>query len=194
MAEFSDWVDVVSIHLAACPRVVVIDAVRTVAIDFLERTRAWVYDCPVLTFDSTQAEYFLDLPSQAVLAHVWSARGRKYIKDQSTEPEYHIQYPDILILQDPAKVRLLDFSPVVSLKPKHDALSCPDFLLGDYRQAIASGAVAYLQMQPSQTWSQPNMAAPHQAFFEQAIVHAIQRRDQGFGLVRTANRVRPHFF
>jgi hypothetical protein len=66
--------------------------------------------------------------------------------------------------------------------------------LDECRRAIASGAIAYLQMQPSQTWSQPNMAAAHQAIFEQSITHVIAQRDQGFGLMRNANRVRAQFF
>lgn len=53
--------------------------------------------------------------------------------------------------------------------PSYDAKTLPDVLFNKYAPGIAAGAKALLQIQPGQTWSNPQAAQINQALFEDAI-------------------------
>jgi len=81
----------------------------------------------------------------------------------------------------------------VSLKPTQDALSCPDVIALDYFDGIASGAVAYLQQQPREEWSAPNMVQIHLQRFEAAITRGVRKRNSGFGKSKACATVKSHY-
>lgn len=200
MADFSDGV---ASHLVKCPRPSMMLALKASIIKFCNDSRIWVYDVPeIVVTEASGRNYVMDLPEGAVICYIHNLWGRSEPHDQwsydmysgSREPyNYHIDHPDQFVV-DSKYIRNHTLDLVVSLKPKQDSLSCPDILLDNYHDAIVSGAVASLQMQPGRSWSEPNMAAQHQAMFMMGVEEAKQKLNQGFGLKQPNYRVRPNFF
>lgn len=57
----------------------------------------------------------------------------------------------------------------------------PDRIFYAFRQGIVSGALAHLYMMPGKDWSNPQLAQPHGAKFENTIADAKSRADRDFG-------------
>jgi len=59
--------------------------------------------------------------------------------------------------------------------------SIPDRIFYPFRQGIVSGALAHLYMMPGKDWTNPPLAQPHGAKFENSIADAKSRADRDFG-------------
>mgnify|MGYP006175348257 CR=1 FL=1 len=59
--------------------------------------------------------------------------------------------------------------------------SIPDRIFYPFRQGIVSGALAHLYMMPGKDWTNPQLAQPHGAKFENTIADAKSRADRDFG-------------
>lgn len=57
----------------------------------------------------------------------------------------------------------------------------PDRIFYAFRQGIVSGALANLYMMPGKDWTNPQLAQPHGAKFENTIADAKSRADRDFG-------------
>lgn len=57
----------------------------------------------------------------------------------------------------------------------------PDRIFYPFRQGIVSGALAHLYMMPGKDWTNPQLAQPHGAKFENTIADAKSRADRDFG-------------
>lgn len=197
MAAYSDWVDAVSIHLENCPRVAVIGAVKSCVIEFCDKSHAWIFEHPEVTLVDGENRYQLvDMPNDSSICKVWGLRGHNaYSCDERDNPRYHYEHPDLIVIDDELSVSstLTTITPLLSLKPRQSALDCPDFIADDYFECILNGAVAYLQMQPTADWSQPNMAAVHQAEYLAGIERARSRLADGFGKAKPRYRVQPQY-
>lgn len=191
MAEYSDWVDAISVHLPNCPRVAIIHAVKQTVIEFCERSLAWVYQCEETALIDSGA--ILDLPINSTICHTWALQGRTEIHCCGNDPAFFVEPPNLLQFDDPERLTLTSIKPLVSLKPTQDALSCPDFIALDYFDGIASGAVAYLQQQPREEWSAPNMVQIHLQRFEAAITRGVRKRNNGFGKSKACATVKSHY-
>ena len=191
MAEYQDWVDNIVIHLRDCPRSVIVDAVRQAVIEFCERSHIWVYDCPEVEVVADELRYALELPLFTSICHVWTLKGREFVRE-CCKPDFRVEHPDQVVFAQPTDLKTL--RAVVAVKPRRTSQTCPDFMVDDYFEPIASGAVSYLQMQPSSPWSQPNMAVAHQQIFENGVAQAINKRNRGFHLEPVRKSTRPHYF
>ena len=144
------------------PRVAIIDPPRHVAIEFCRRTGCWVES---MTLDSPAHESVLqaDLPLlQSRICRTLHRPPRRTVPSPSgtcrpTAPSFRTKP---LNRRHPLYLR-------VNLAPSTQSLDGPEVLFEDWADAIVSGVVARLQMQPGREWSQPNMAAVHQQRFEQ---------------------------
>lgn len=194
MAAYTDWVDAVAIHLSECPRAAIIVAVKSCVIEFCDKSRAWVFEHADIQLTDGDDRYQLSgLPNESTICHVWSLVGRKaYAANRCEQHFYHYEHPSWIVI-DEDRPTLDVIKPFVSLKPRQTSLDCPDFIADDYFEVITNGAVAYLQMQPSVEWSQPNMATVHQAEFLAGIERASRRLEDGFGMARQSHRVKPQF-
>lgn len=194
MAEFEQFLPNVTIHISSCPRLVVLNAIKSVVREFLQRSSIWVFDCPVINVvDPTQHMYPLDVPFGTTVSKVWSVKGRDQVAKYFECPISRIDFPNKLMFEADIPTDITSLNPVVSLSTTQDSLACPDIVYQVYHDAIVNGSVAYLQSMPGREWSQPNDANTHQRLFEQAIQQAIFDVDDGFGLARRAKRVRPYY-
>lgn len=184
MRPYSDLVDQVSIHLEHCPRVAIIDSLRHVAIEFCRRTGCWVES---LTLESPANEAVLqaDLPLQSRICRTLQLSAEK----DSAHAIGDVQTDGTIVLDEPFTTDTTLYLRV-SLAPSTQSLDAPEVLFEDWADAMVSGAVARLQMQPGREWSQPNMAAAHQQRFEQGIDEA--KTASAHRSMRTG-RVRPNW-
>ena len=195
MAAYAEWVDGVLIHTASAPRPAVLHAIKQAVIEFCDQSRAWMYEHPQIDLVDGESHYQLaDQPTESTICYVWSMRGRKgYCCNERDNPRYHYESPDLIVIDDEKPLEKT-ITPLVSLKPRQNSLECPDFIYDHYFEAIQKGAVAYLQMQPERSWSNPNVAQIHQAEYERWIARAKDQVNQGFGKAKPKNTVKPHYF
>jgi hypothetical protein len=198
MAEYADFVDGVSIHLSKCPRPIILNAIKYAVMKFCNDSRVWVIDAGEIDVTPENRIYSLDIPSETTVCYVHSLFGRDECSDRIGRGErrayyrYHIDHPNILVV-DEKYIHTRTLNPVVSLKPSQNALSCADIIFDEYSNAITSGAVAHLQMQPLTTWTEPNMAQAHLQIFMQGIEDARQTFNRGFGISEPNYRTRPSY-
>ena len=194
MAEYADFLPGINIHIGNdCPRLAMLYAVKSVVRKFCDESKIWVHDCPTIEANQDQLMYLLDVPNNAAICKIWSITGRKNIEQYYQQPVHHIQFNNQIVFNADLPNYLTQLSAVVSLTTMQNSLTCPDFLYQNYHDAIVSGAVASLQMMPARSWSEPNMAAVHQQTFDDAVKKAINDRDDGFGLARRPNRIKPYY-
>lgn len=195
MAAYVDWVDGVLIHVGNAPRPAVIHAIKQAAIEFCDRSRAWIYEHPQIELIANELQYqLIEQPTESAISYVWSLRGRNgYCCDERDNPRYHYESPDMIVI-DNEKPFAKNIRPLVSLVPRQNSLECPDFIFDRYFEAVQNGAVAYLQMQPEREWSALNMAQFHQGEYERWIDRAKDHISQGFGKAKPRNIVKPHYF
>lgn len=76
------------------------------------------------------------------------------------------------------------------LKPDNTAIELPDFLLDDYQEEIADGALARLLILPKQPFTDPNLAQVHMARFNSRLDELASKsvRGQQRGPLRTRAR------
>lgn len=186
MAEYDQFIAGVLIHVGTdCPRLVVMNSLKSTVREFCERTGAWVIDHATITIaNHTQHVYPLDIPSLNYICKVWSIHGRAKVGDYYQCPKYHTDFNNKLVFENDLPHHIQTLKPVLSLMPGQDALSCPDFIYQNYYDSIVAGAVARMQLMPARAWSDPNLAVVHRQMYEDGITKAKADVRDGFGLAR----------
>jgi hypothetical protein len=208
--NFSQWYDDVLPYVPGCPQAMALNAIRKAAIEFCEKSWAWIYNPAAQDVVASQIEYPFSTPSNAVVNKVLRAwYDNKPIHplspDQLDEmfanwrttsgtPEYHTQEDErnLLLVQVPAASLTGGLKMRLSLKPKFDAADIESRMYEEYREAIASGALYRLMSSPKKPYSDPNTAIFHKSAFDDKaadVRHKVQK-----GYARAPLRNTPHFF
>lgn len=147
-------------------------AIRQAAIEFCERTRLWRYE------DEFAVNAAIDepimAPSGAVIHEIEAVRfdGDELCPQTVAWLDQHCAgwrasdysgTPSYVTQTDPNTIRIVPLgtgtvSVSLWLKPAQDADELPDFLVDQYREVIAHGALVRILSIPNQSFSDPNMA------------------------------------
>ncbi len=204
MIDLEAFFPLIRPHAVAAPPPLIEQHVLRAAISYCESTRCWRVVGP-LPFDTVgYGEITLAAPAGAAVSEVegvWFDRRR-------LEPVPFDEMPHLEMTPgDPFAFTQIDrgkiycwpapeaaASAVVSriLKPSRAATELPDFLLEDFGDAIADGALADLLAMHETPWMNLTLAAAHAARFQSA-------KDKGFGADVFGQhgapaRTRPSFF
>lgn len=182
MIELDGFLPVIMPHVAGCPEPTAFGKIIEAAQEFCERTRLW-RDEDTFTLSADGC----NIPCAPVGATVFQIEAA-FVDEQQLEPisypELNRQSPDWRNQDGQARYisQALPGSVVVApgkaegklrlvtlLRPADDADMLPDFLLTEYRQAIADGALARLLMIPTQSFSDPERAAYFAMRFESKL-------------------------
>jgi len=177
---------------------------RQAAIEFFQRTRAWVeWLDPVTSFDGL-VEYDFDIPAGSDVARVERATvdGEPIVIQSYRDAPHDWSRTDLasqgLVTRDLKIFRLgnsvaagLVIQVQVSLTPSRTATGLPDDLFEKYKDDIVHGALSKLLEISSTTYYQPDVAGRKFAQFEAAI--ASNAVDAWRGMTANTPRARVKF-
>lgn len=190
MATYEDLVPRVAIHLSNCPERVILDSIKNIVREFCRKTKGWVHDCTAIEVDPTKNTYELIVPEGSTVIHIWGLDGRTGRYEEN--PEYFLNMDGKLQFNEVPR-HSATITPLVSLMPKLESDDFPDYLINFFSDALVSGAVANLQMQPFRDWSEPNAVGVHHERYRMGIAEAERMRDDGLNKSKVRTRVRPQY-
>lgn len=178
---------------------------RNAAIEFFDRSKAYVVDLDAADAVANQMAYDLDLPSYTDLVEVVAVvvsgnpldpASPQFLAgkfgDWSAEvgtPDYYTQQSmdGLLLVPAPSASAAAAIKIKAAVKPSHAAPSIENWLFVQWRQAITAGAKAKAMAEEGKPWSNPDGAMLNLSLFEGAISRATTLAANGFG------RARPRF-
>lgn len=208
--NFTTWYDDTLPWLPGCPQAMALDAIRKAAIEFCERSWAWIYNPAAQNVVADQISYPFVPPSNAVVAkvlYVWydgdpiCPRSPDQLDDLYQNwrtfkgtPQYHTQEDErnLLLVPVPSASLTGGLEMRVCLKPKFDAADIESRMYEEYRDAIASGALYRLMLSPKKPYSDAAMAAVHKDMFDDKIASVRHKVQKGYA--RAPLRNVAHFF
>lgn len=192
MSQYEDFTPSLSIHVTQCPRIVMINAIKTMVRQFLEQSNVWVYEVMPVQVDSEITQAFLQIPQFSYIHKVWSLYGQNGVLSyRHDKPKHHITQDNQIVIDESIPSTTLNL--IVSLSLNQNALSCPDFIFEKYLDVIVHGSAHYLMMMANQQWTNPDLAQYHYQQFMAGIEKAKSNVEKGFGLAHTVRRVRPQY-
>ena len=217
MAAFDVFIPSINVHVSMCPRVIMINAIKSIVRQFLDETHAWVIEvepdidcddhprtrCEVKKKDCESSPFFMELyiplPMQACFINkVWSLYGMNEIPNYPKAPRHHfkidpIHHKNLLVIDEKPQCQDKKFNLILSLSTMQNALECPDFVFQMHLDTIVHGCAYYLMSMDKQDWSNPNLAVHHLEIFKKGIEDAKNQVQQGFGISRQTYRVKPRY-
>lgn len=184
MAEWDDFLRDVLPSVPGCPKPVARRAVLDAAIEFCRLSRCWRRRGTPTAVVSGAPLYALDAKDGEEVAGVTRVLLDGRILEATSEMEMDAAHPAWTeeagtprgyLLEDARTMRLFPcpddraagmlLTVDVALKPSRAAGECPDFLFEDHVKTVAHGALGQLLATPGKPWSNPGLAAYHQAQF-----------------------------
>ena len=205
---YTQWLPAVQIHVPECPTPMITEAVRSTCIRFCGESRYLREELDPFNTVATDDEYELTPPADSAIAEILSLRinGRLLDpttvdaleaetvdwKDLSGYPSRYFQRSRSVIVVNPVPDAAYVSRAVVAIKPSQASSGVDGRVFEEWKDAIASGTLAYLMAMPGQAWSNPELAGYHGGLFSSAVARARAQADAGYSLTRPS-RVRARF-
>lgn len=189
--KLSDFFPHLLIELPGISDPLLNQALLRVAIDFCQRSQAWVEITEPLPLRDRQSEYDLDAPTDArvfLVREVWvGSRPLTPATIQrlqlSLPEDRSVTYAEPTLYQPSVDRQSLTLYPTpvastaklvakVCYVPKANAATLPELLSERYLMAVCAGTKASLMAIPGQAWSNPALSAFYRSQFEDGIVTA----------------------
>ena len=179
-----------------CPDPLIINSVRSTAIDFCERTGAYQIELDPVTTVAGIHEYDLEPPSGYVVHNitVMTLEGRdlEALTSALVEQRYPkwrdtTGTPEVYIKQSRGVFHLVPVPNAKSvsgiriraqLKPTSTSTACDSEILDEFRDTIVSGALNRILRIPNREWSDLRTEAVYSQLFNEGLVNA-ERRARG---------------
>jgi len=187
-----------------CPEPIAIDAIRTAAITFCERTKLWRSSDK---FKVSNGCNVVAVPYGAVLHQIESARFDGNPLEPVSLSWLEENYPHwrevegigakYITQVEPGTVRVVpsasgELALTTILKPSNDAEELEDFLIDLYARTLADGALAEILAIPGQMFSNPDLAVYYGNRFERELSWLSSQYVRG--QQRAPIRITPQFF
>ena len=174
-------------------------ALREAAIELCERSRIWRYTPTAIDSVASQSTYPLTPPSGSEVSDVLWASYNSQVPNLSPAShadldvlfpegwraeEGDVQYfyvtndQELRLVKIPSEGVTGGIELEIALIPAFDATTLPDFLFANWRNEIAMGARAKLQMQKAKPWSDSAGARDAMRDFNAAIGEATYTADR----------------
>lgn len=184
MKPFDAFMTLITPHAKGVPIPTANSGILLAAIEFCERTRLWKYN-DSFTVNPTDYEV-LCAPDGAVVHEIESSRFNGRLIDRKLPAQLDAEHPgwrtDMTVAQASRCITQLETNTVILyprapgvldlslwLKPAHDARELPDFMVDQYRNVIAEGALSYILMTPGQPFSSPDLAQFYRMKFDSLL-------------------------
>lgn len=204
MASYEAFLPYVLPETPGCPEIVAVQAIRSSAIDFCERSLILQRDHDPVTLVKGIIDYDFDPPLDNTLVtklmRAWFQRDEveavapDMVNDVTvynalfananaiTGPTKQILQKDertFTVFPKPDQTYQNALTMRVALKPTRASSTCDDVLFEDYAEFIAHGAKARLCITPGKPYTAPDVAALGNAMFMQGVNRALQRGVRG---------------
>lgn len=193
MMDIDDFLPVVIRFAPTCPEPILVQALRSAAIDICRAGRAWS-DTITQALDGTAATTAINAPPHAAVISIASARfdgtllkhvTLRWLDERFPSWRAGSAGPSRFLSQDvldavtlyPIAAGRLDLN--VSLKPSIDAAAVPAFLSTHHRDAMAWGAAATVMLMPGQSYSNPQLGPYYEARFASHLDGLRTRQPMG---------------
>lgn len=187
--RWSEWLDDVMPSLPGSPPIALVEAsLRRATINFCARSRFLRLSVDPIMVDAGEALYDIDIDTSVTVEKIESATldGRPLVEasDDDLAGEYRskVGVVEMFALEDPDQIRLINVPESagellirVSLKPRQSAAGVESVVFEQFRQPIASGALAVLMAMPKKPWTDVGLAGYHTDQFERGIAAAEAR-------------------
>lgn len=194
--KFRDFAPWVQPDCPGCPLFQVEMAVREAAIIMLSKVDLYRADPEMLNVLPGVTQYDLEAPAgyepSRVLELTNGGRSLKKVASEieiyelldkhpePTTPTHYYQHFNDSIILAPTPKDALQLRLFLSLRPNATCTAIPDNIGKEYRDVIASGAKARLQLMAGQPWSNPQFGGLNKQLFDRAVSAAIRRYQFGF--------------
>lgn len=211
MSALAEYHDLLLPELPGCTIAMVNLHLRETARDFCRRTSAWRQDLAAVNTVGGQADYPLTLPAESQLVRVTdlTVHGRRLWRSVeldkadagAQQPKYGITEPPFDLDDNLSEITLhADEVPGESvvgglqasavLTPTTTATALPDFLLGQYSEAMRHGTLARLMLMPKKPWTDRVLAGVYEGLWQEALNFAAYQAQ--VGNTRRPLRVKPY--
>jgi hypothetical protein len=206
---YSQFQPFVQVDVPACPKALIIEAIRQTVIDFCQVTGFWRKELDGFNTIATDDEYELITPVYSTIADILTIKVNERTIEAKTQDDLENDFdnwrtltgsPKYYFLPDKKTLVLIpipdDAYPVriiVSLKPTQSAQDCDEIIFEEYKQAIVDGALAWLMDKPSKDWSNPNLAMLYKQKYDTALINAKNNAQKGYAK-RKSFRVKANYF
>lgn len=195
--SFDEFLTEVLPDVNGCPDPSAINAVRNAAIEFCTRGNVWKVEMEIFQTESGVIAYDLDSPvNGARIIQVMAAfldgmeikprtedsldAGMPGWRTIAGKPTFFFQPTPELISLASVPDGTYTVSGIVALCPTRKAGGIERFIYEQYLDVIASGAKARLMMMPGVPWSNPELAAFHDAQFNTGVAAGNVEAARGF--------------
>lgn len=198
--KFADLLPYVLPEVVGCTDLLAERALRDTLIDLCLRAKVWSEPTYQQTTVPGQADYDIDLPCCGALVEIkWLAVDGRRLNGGYDDtaaigaspgcPRAYTQLtPDTVTLL-PAPEAALPLTMRLTLRPKRDDDTFPDWLGDRYLDAIVAGAKGRLLTMIGRAWSAPQPGAMYLASYGQEVARAMY--DTAHGTVRGPLRTTP---
>lgn len=202
MAAYSSLVKEVLPYVPMCPDTLVEQNIRAAAIEFCERSKAYILDMDPFTTISGVYEYDFEIPSGTEVHQILYMTEDGNDMDPISPRSLELNYPDwrdrtgnphvylqktptsFWLVPVPSGARQVIVS--VALKPSRTSNNIDTTISNQYRDAIIYGALYRLLRMPSREWTDVNAAREYLAQFNMEITQAeLRARGGDLGVKRT---------
>ena len=202
MAAYSSLVKEVLPYVPMCPDTLVEQNIRAAAIEFCERSKAYILDMDPFTTISGVYEYDFEIPSGTEVHQILYMTEDGNDLDPISPRSLELNYPDwrdrtgnphvylqktpttFWVVPVPSGSRQVIVS--VALKPSRTSNNIDTTISNQYRDAIIYGALYRLLRMPSREWTDVNAAREYLAQFNMEITQAeLRARGGDLGVKRT---------
>jgi hypothetical protein len=196
----------VAADMASCPYPTLVDAIRFAAIEFFNKTRAWVVDLDAIDVVANQQTYTLtsnvsettvvaprqviwgaadDTNSRVLLPKTLSWLQDRYgdITQSSYDPSYYLADTtrEVSLVPVPADAVSAGLRVKAAIKPTQASTGVDtDDIYEEYLEDIVFGARARLLMMRDKDWSDYQLGVSERASFEDCIARTRKRAAQQF--------------
>jgi hypothetical protein len=204
-ALFSTLYDDVMPHAAGVTADMALDAIRKAAIELCKESRIWRYEHPDISVVADQSTYAFVPPDDTKVVEILDAwyenvwldpmgtddLARVNTRWQSwtaPRPLYITQLDDdnVRLVPEPTTALASGLHILVALKPTNDATGMEEWILEDWREQIARGALARIYESPRKPYSDSGLARVKKAEFRQDCTDAYNAAMNG--LTRSTSR------
>lgn len=203
---FTQWYERVLPEIPGALREFALQHIRDAAIEFCERTCIWVVDHAPIAAVATQGAYpWVPAAGQKVVKAMRAWYDKKPLEpkneaelaglysfwpDQEGMPAYFLSEKSdaFIVVPKPAAALVDGLRAKVAVKPARDATEIESWIYEDYRDVIASGAIARMRSIPGRPYSSEKEAARNYMIYEDGVGVAKERVLKSFGRARPRTR------
>lgn len=202
--KYSDLASYVLLQVPNCPLFQIEQALRDSAIEFCEKTDAYLQEIEDIQLIAGVDEYDLSPPSGTVINHVLDILrdgqplapvGMRYIhrkKDQG-KPVAYTQTDSNTLIFAPTPKDAETLKVFYSVKPSQNSSSVPDAIAKENTETLVHGALWRLYRIAGTPWSSMETAATYYEMFRRGMGASIRKVRHGYSGATLSVQV-PEFF